>query len=74
MAKLKDIVVINDEAHHIHEVKVAGEVMEVEWQKSLNEIASGKGERFIQIDFSATPITLREAVRKGQSIIFRILL
>ena len=64
MAKLKDIVVINDEAHHIHEVKVAGEVMEVEWQKSLNEIASGKGERFIQIDFSATPYNVTGSGQK----------
>ena len=64
LAKLKDIVVINDEAHHIHEVKVAGEVMEVEWQKSLNEIASGKGERFIQIDFSATPYNVTGSGQK----------
>ena len=55
LTNLKDIVVINDEAHHIHEVKIAGEIMEVEWQKSLNVIASTKGQRFIQIDFSATP-------------------
>ena len=54
-----------------HEVKVAGEVMEVEWQKSLNEIASGKGERFIQIDFPLH-LTLREAVRKGQALFYII--
>lgn len=56
---LPDIVVFNDEAHHIHETKKSGEVNEVEWQKSLTEIAKGKNEKFIQIDFSATPYNER---------------
>lgn len=55
LASLEDLVVFNDEAHHIHEIKKGGEVFEVEWQKSLNEIAKIKGDNFIQIDFSATP-------------------
>lgn len=55
LRSLPDLVVFNDEAHHIHEVKKAGEVTEVEWQKSLTTIAEPKNERFIQIDFSATP-------------------
>jgi type III restriction enzyme len=55
LKKLPDLVTFNDEAHHIHEVKKAGEATEVEWQKSLSAIAEPKGERFIQIDFSATP-------------------
>lgn len=52
---LDNMVVFNDEAHHIHETKKAGIVSEVEWQKSLNRISEGKGRQFIQIDFSATP-------------------
>lgn len=52
---LPDLVVFNDEAHHIHEVRKSDEVTDVEWQKSLSEIASTKGHRFTQIDFSATP-------------------
>jgi type III restriction enzyme len=56
---LPDLVVFNDEAHHIHEMKRAGEASEVEWQKSLTAIAEGKGNRFIQIDFSATPYNER---------------
>ncbi|GAB3077619.1 DEAD/DEAH box helicase family protein [Pedococcus soli] len=52
---LHDLMVLNDEAHHIHEVRTAGEVTDVEWQKSLLEIAATKGHRFIQVDFSATP-------------------
>lgn len=55
LAQLPDLMVINDEAHHIHENKVYGEIKEVEWQRSLNIIAKEKGCRFIQVDFSATP-------------------
>ena len=55
LMSLPDLVTFNDEAHHIHEVKKAGEATEVEWQKSLTAIAEPKGEKFIQIDFSATP-------------------
>jgi type III restriction enzyme len=55
LASLENLVVFNDEAHHIHETKHAGIVSEVEWQKSLDILAEGKGRAFIQIDFSATP-------------------
>ena len=55
LVDLPDLCVFNDEAHHIHEIKRGGEVTEVEWQRSLAEIASTKGHRFIQVDFSATP-------------------
>ena len=54
LASLPDLMVINDEAHHIHESKVAGEIEEVEWQKGLDFIAKDKT-IFYQIDFSATP-------------------
>lgn len=52
---LPDLLVFNDEAHHIHEIRASEEVTDVEWQRSLLEIASTKGSRFIQVDFSATP-------------------
>ncbi|MDD5383505.1 MAG: DEAD/DEAH box helicase family protein [Gallionella sp.] len=52
---LPDLLVFNDEAHHIHELKKEGETSEVEWQKSLSRIAESKGRRFVQVDFSATP-------------------
>lgn len=55
LASLENLVVFNDEAHHIHETKKAGIVSEVEWQRSLNTLAEGKGRNFVQIDFSATP-------------------
>ncbi|WP_024365326.1 DEAD/DEAH box helicase family protein [Arthrobacter sp. TB 26] len=52
---LPSLMVFNDEAHHIHSIKKGQQVDEVEWQKSLTEIASTKGHQFVQIDFSATP-------------------
>ena len=55
LAKLPELMVFNDEAHHIHEIKREGESTEVEWQKSLSRIAEFKGRRFVQLDFSATP-------------------
>lgn len=55
LAGLPDLLVFNDEAHHIHDFKREGETTEVEWQKSLMRIAAGKGRRFVQVDFSATP-------------------
>ena len=55
LAELPELMVFNDEAHHIHELKKEGEITEVEWQKSLTRIAEGKGRRFVQMDFSATP-------------------
>ena len=55
LASLTDLMVINDEAHHIHELRRNGQVEEVEWQRGLNAVAAGKGSRFVQVDFSATP-------------------
>ena len=55
LAGLPELMVFNDEAHHIHEFKREGETTEVEWQKSLSKIAETKERRFVQIDFSATP-------------------
>ena len=55
LANLPELMVFNDEAHHIHEIKKEGESTEVEWQKSLTRIAETKGRKFVQVDFSATP-------------------
>ncbi|MCR5239047.1 MAG: DEAD/DEAH box helicase family protein [Prevotella sp.] len=70
LAELDDIMVINDEAHHIHELKRNGEIEEVEWQKGLNVIAEKKSERFFQIDFSATPFDQRGSGKKVQKCYF----
>ncbi len=70
LAALEDIMVINDEAHHIHELKRNGEIEEVEWQKGLNAIAEKKDEHFFQIDFSATPYDQRGSGKKVQKCFF----
>lgn len=70
LAGLKDLMVINDEAHHIHEIKRNGETEEVEWQRGLNAISATKGTRFIQVDFSATPFDTKGAEEKQVKLFF----
>ena len=70
LSELGDIMVINDEAHHIHELKRNGEIEEVEWQKGLNAIAEKKGEKFFQVDFSATPYDQKGSGKKAQKCYF----
>ena len=48
---LTDLMVFNDEAHHL----ASNAQEEKHWQRSLSHIAETKGERFVQVDFSATP-------------------
>lgn len=55
LKELDSLVIFNDEAHHIHEMKSRGDVYEAEWQKSLTEISSTKRNNVYQFDFSATP-------------------
>ena len=69
LASLPDLMVINDEAHHIHESKVAGEIEEVEWQKGLDYISKGK-DKFYQIDFSATPYSTSGTGKKTKKHYF----
>ena len=70
LAALPALMVFNDEAHHIHEVKKEGEASEVEWQKSLSLIAGSKGRRFVQVDFSATPYNDIGAGRNKRKVYF----
>lgn len=62
--------VINDEAHHIHDLSKNGEKDEVEWQKGLNAIAGKKGGRYFQIDFTATPYEQRGTGRNVRKAYF----
>ena len=70
LAGLPELMAFNDEAHHIHELKREGEADEVEWQKSLNRIAAGKGRRFAQVDFSATPYNDVGGGRRKRKVYF----
>lgn len=64
LAKLPDLVVFNDEAHHLGEWKKAEEVLEKKWQEALLVIMREKGTKFIQVDFSATPYTITGSGQK----------
>lgn len=55
LVDLPDLVVLNDEAHHVHALRAGQDASDVEWQQSLTAIAATKGRRFLQLDFSATP-------------------
>ena len=67
---LPSLMVFNDEAHHIHEVRSEGEITEVEWQKSLRMIAETKGSQFVQVDFSATPYNQVGSGQKAKAVYF----
>jgi type III restriction enzyme len=70
LAGLPELMVFNDEAHHIHELKREGESSEVEWQKSLSRIAAGKARHFAQVDFSATPYNDVGGGKKKRKVYF----
>jgi len=57
LRELPDLMMVNDEAHHIHggNADKSDEEDEVMWQKGIDLLSEGKGERFFQLDFSATP-------------------
>lgn len=64
--ELPDLMVINDEAHHIHDTHDD----EVQWQKGLDYIADGKEGRFCQLDFSATPYTTKGSGKNATKVYF----
>jgi type III restriction enzyme len=55
LSRLEDLVVFNDEAHHLGEMKKSDEVLEKKWQAAIDTIANNKSGKFMQVDFSATP-------------------
>ncbi len=58
---LPDLMVINDEAHHVHEN--GGNEDDVQWQQALDYMLCGKRCR-LQVDFSATPYEQRGKNRR----------
>ena len=59
---LPDLMLVNDEAHHVHGGTKDEE--EVKWQQGIDALAKGK--RFIQLDFSATPYEPSGSGRNAQ--------
>ncbi len=71
LAALPELMVFNDEAHHIHAVKGGGgERDAVRWQESLTTMAESKKSRFVQVDFSATPYVDAGTVKKPRKEYF----
>lgn len=64
---LPDLMVINDEAHHVHEN--GGDEDDVQWQQALDYMLQGKRCR-VQVDFSATPYEQRGSGRRTRKIYF----
>src|SRR3989344_3159073 len=64
LRQLPDLVVFNDEAHHTGELKKTDEISEKKWQEALDAISQRKKERFLQVDFSATPYTVSGSGQK----------
>jgi len=64
LSNLKDLVVFNDEAHHLGEWKTSEEVLDKKWQEALDNISEKKKDKFIQVDFSATPYTVTGSGQK----------
>ena len=64
---LPDLMVINDEAHHVHENGTDDE--DVQWQQALDYMLQGKRCR-MQVDFSATPYEQRGSGRKARKLYF----
>lgn len=64
---LDSLMVINDEAHHVHEN--GGDEEDVQWQQALDYMLEGKRCR-VQVDFSATPYEQRGSGRRTRKIYF----
>ena len=64
---LDSLMVINDEAHHVHEN--GGDEEDVQWQQALDYILQGKRCR-VQVDFSATPYEQRGSGKRTRKIYF----
>ena len=64
---LPDLMVINDEAHHVHENGTDED--DVQWQQAVDYMLEGKQFR-MQVDFSATPYEQRGGGKKQRKIFF----
>jgi len=70
LAGLPELMVFNDEAHHIHDFKREGETTEVEWQKSLSRIAATKGGALCRWTFRPHRTTMWALARTNASCTF----
>lgn len=63
LTSISDLIILNDEAHHVHDIKDTSEKV---WQESINyvyEKSKSNKKSFCQIDFSATPFVGQKGKR-----------
>lgn len=70
LAGLEDMILFNDEAHHLGEWKKSFEVLDKKWQESIDTISEKKKNKFVQIDFSATPYIVTGSGQKRSKHFF----
>ncbi|MEM4397175.1 MAG: DEAD/DEAH box helicase family protein [Candidatus Woesearchaeota archaeon] len=63
LSNLQNLLIFNDEAHHLSEFKKSDEILEKRWQEAILKIKGNK-KNFIQIDFSATPYSVTGSGQK----------
>lgn len=62
LSNLDSLMIINDEAHHLHDTTTANN--DVVWQQGIDYVLQNKTKGKLQIDFSATPYTTTGGKRK----------
>lgn len=68
--KIPDLIVFNDEAHHLWEnVSKSAKEEDKKRQQAINEISTGK-KLFVQVDFSATPYIEKSPWKAGSKKYF----
>ena len=65
LKNLPNLVVFNDEAHHLGEWKRSYEILDKKWQEALDAIYKNKKNKFMEVDFSATPYVVTGSGQKG---------
>ncbi len=70
LANLPDLVMINDEAHHLGGEDGKIDKEDKQWQEAITKISRKKKDHFIQIDFSATPYIVKGSGQNRSRLFF----
>lgn len=70
LSNLPDLVMINDEAHHLGGDNLKFIAEEKKWQNAIIEISKNKKDKFMQVDFSATPYTVNGSGQNRNKFFF----
>ncbi len=70
LANLPNLVMINDEAHHLGGENNKFDAEEKKWQDAITKISKSKKDKFMQIDFSATPYSVKGSGQRRTRFFF----